>query len=171
MAVESLEQGIYTSQSDVWSFGVLLWEIETGGNAPYAGMAVSELLVKLKAGHRLEKPRYCTDWLYTVMLRCWNANPKTRPTFEELCDELNRMHKQETNYLAQTTIKENQPISTPPRKMYHQLNSLLLIARLSRLRTNRTKRSSLTLVPEATQRERKTSGGGLVAREKTSCAL
>jgi len=100
MAVECLEQGIYTSQSDVWSFGVLLWEIETGGCAPYAGMVLNELLTKLKAGHRLEKPRYCTDWLYAIMLRCWNANPKTRPTFEELSDELHRMLRQETDYLA-----------------------------------------------------------------------
>jgi len=115
MAVESLEQGIYTSQSDVWSFGVLLWEIETGGCAPYAGMVVSELLAKLKAGSRLEKPRYCSDWLYTVMLRCWNADPKKRPTFEELSDELHRMYKQETDYLAPEDFRlepayENTPL-------------------------------------------------------------
>lgn len=105
MAVESLEQGIYTSQSDIWSFGVLLWEIETGGCAPYAGMVFSELLEKLKAGSRLEKPRYCSDSLYGVMLRCWNANPKTRPTFEELSEELHRMHRQETDYLIAEDFK------------------------------------------------------------------
>ncbi|XP_068677118.1 tyrosine-protein kinase receptor Tie-1-like [Montipora foliosa] len=100
-----IEQGIYTSQSDVWSFGVLLWEIETGGCAPYAGMVVSELVEKLKAGSRLEKPRYCSDWLYGVMLRCWNANPKTRPTFEELSEELHRMHRQQTDYLIPEDFK------------------------------------------------------------------
>lgn len=105
MAVESLEQGIYTSQSDIWSFGVLLWEIETGGCAPYAGMVFSELLEKLKAGSRLEKPRYCSDSLYGVMLRCWNANPKTRPTFEELSEELHRMHRQPTDYLIAEDFK------------------------------------------------------------------
>ncbi|KAL9950782.1 hypothetical protein ACROYT_G043342 [Oculina patagonica] len=106
MAVESLDRGMYTSQSDVWSFGVLLWEIETGGCAPYAGMVMIELLDKLKAGHRLDKPRYCTDWLYAVMLRCWNANPKLRPTFEELSDELHRMLRQETDYLTPEDFKE-----------------------------------------------------------------
>ncbi|XP_068676392.1 uncharacterized protein [Montipora foliosa] len=113
MAVESLEQGVYTSQSDVWSFGVLLWEIETGGCAPYAGMVIKELLEKLKVGSRLEKPRYCSDSLYGVMLRCWNADPKTRPTFEELSEELHRMHRQETDYLiAEDFIIEPDNVNT-----------------------------------------------------------
>ncbi|PFX22514.1 Fibroblast growth factor receptor 1 [Stylophora pistillata] len=107
MAIESLEQGLYTSQSDVWSFGVLLWEIETGGCAPYAGIASGELLPKLKAGHRLEKPRYCTDWLYAMMLRCWNANPKARPGFGDLSDELHRILQQESEYLTPEDYRED----------------------------------------------------------------
>lgn len=114
MALESLEQGVYTSQSDVWSFGVLLWEIETGGLAPYAGMVVSELLNKLKEGSRLEKPRYCSDVLYSVMCRCWNANPKKRPTFDELSDELHGMHRQAIEYLGPEDFRlEPNYVNTP----------------------------------------------------------
>jgi len=100
LAVESLEQRLYTSQSDVWSFGVLLWEIETGGCTPYAGISAGELLPHLKAGNRLAKPDYCSTELYSVMLRCWNANPKKRPTFEELSDELYQMCTKVTEYLV-----------------------------------------------------------------------
>ncbi|KAK2556683.1 Angiopoietin-1 receptor [Acropora cervicornis] len=85
MAMESLEQGIYTSRSDVWSFGVLLWEIETGGCAPYAGMVVSEL--------------------YAVMLRCWKANPQERTTFDEMSEELHQMYQQTTDYLGPQEFK------------------------------------------------------------------
>ncbi|XP_044169164.1 uncharacterized protein LOC122953369 isoform X1 [Acropora millepora] len=105
MAMESLEQGIYTSRSDVWSFGVLLWEIETGGCAPYAGMVVSELMEKLKSGSRLDKPRYCTDSLYAVMLRCWKANPQERTTFDEMSEELHQMYQQTTEYLGPEEFK------------------------------------------------------------------
>lgn len=105
MAMESLDQGIYTSRSDVWSFGVLLWEIETGGCAPYAGMVLSELLEKLKSGSRLDKPRYCTDSLYDVMLHCWKANPQERTTFDEMSEQLHQMYQQTTDYLRPEEFK------------------------------------------------------------------
>ncbi|KAL9955848.1 hypothetical protein ACROYT_G037235 [Oculina patagonica] len=84
MPVEAL-RGRFTTMSDVWSFGVLLWEIVTLGKLPYKGVnGLVELYSKLKEGVRLEKPLHCSEELYCVMTRCWQNCPEERPTFKEL---------------------------------------------------------------------------------------
>uniref|UniRef100_A0A667ZMU4 Fibroblast growth factor receptor n=1 Tax=Myripristis murdjan TaxID=586833 RepID=A0A667ZMU4_9TELE len=90
MAPEALFDRIYTHQSDVWSFGVLLWEIFTLGGSPYPGVPVEELFKLLKEGHRMERPSACTQELYVLMRDCWHAVPSRRPTFQQLVDDLNR---------------------------------------------------------------------------------
>ncbi|XP_020631998.1 angiopoietin-1 receptor-like [Orbicella faveolata] len=84
MAIESLQTYIFTIESDVWSYGVLLWEIESGGLKPYAGLSTQELIAELKKGYRLEKPDGCSEEMYQVMRSCWNPNPSARPTFDQL---------------------------------------------------------------------------------------
>lgn len=84
MAIESLETYTFTMESDVWAYGVLLWEIESGGLKPYAGLGAVDLIEQLKKGYRMEKPNGCSDEMYQVMTDCWNANPSLRPTFDEL---------------------------------------------------------------------------------------
>lgn len=84
MAIESLETYTFTMESDVWAYGVLLWEIESGGLKPYAGLSAVDLIEQLKKGYRMEKPNGCSDKMYQVMRDCWNANPNMRPTFDEL---------------------------------------------------------------------------------------
>lgn len=91
MAPEALFDRIYTHQSDVWSFGVLLWEIFTLGGSPYPGVPVEELFKLLKEGHRMEKPSACTQEMYQMMRDCWHAVPVHRPTFQQLVDKLDRM--------------------------------------------------------------------------------
>ncbi|KAK1883902.1 Fibroblast growth factor receptor 1-A [Dissostichus eleginoides] len=90
MAPEALFDRIYTHQSDVWSFGVLLWEIFTLGGSPYPGVPVEELFKLLKEGHRMEKPSACPHELYRMMRDCWHAVPARRPTFSQLVDDLDR---------------------------------------------------------------------------------
>ncbi|XP_008421381.1 fibroblast growth factor receptor 1b isoform X2 [Poecilia reticulata] len=90
MAPEALFDRIYTHQSDVWSFGVLLWEIFTLGGSPYPGVPVEELFKLLKEGHRMEKPSACTQELYLMMRECWHAVPAQRPTFQQLVEDLDR---------------------------------------------------------------------------------
>ncbi|XP_028516275.1 tyrosine-protein kinase receptor Tie-1, partial [Exaiptasia diaphana] len=75
MAVESLESMEFTTQSDVWSFAVLIWEIETAGTTPYPGLMGRELFQDLVAGHRLEQPPSCPDELYELMSKCWSRDP------------------------------------------------------------------------------------------------
>ncbi|KAM4051318.1 fibroblast growth factor receptor 3 isoform 1-T1 [Anomaloglossus baeobatrachus] len=90
MAPEALFDRVYTHQSDVWSFGVLLWEIFTLGGSPYPGIPVEELFKLLKEGHRMDKPANCTHELYMIMRECWHAVPSQRPTFKQLVEDLDR---------------------------------------------------------------------------------
>ncbi|XP_069051408.1 fibroblast growth factor receptor 4 [Lepisosteus oculatus] len=91
MAPEALFDRVYTHQSDVWSFGVLMWEIFTLGGSPYPGIPVEELFKLLKEGHRMDKPSNCTHELYMLMRECWHAVPTQRPTFKQLVQDLDRI--------------------------------------------------------------------------------
>lgn len=94
LALESLTHQVYTSQSDVWSFGVLLYEICTLGGNPYPLLSTSNLIAKLKSGYRMEQPTSCADELYALMLSCWSAMPIERPTFSCLQARLQEMLEQ-----------------------------------------------------------------------------
>ncbi|XP_064181802.1 tyrosine-protein kinase receptor Tie-1 [Anguilla rostrata] len=87
MSVESLSESIYSVKSDVWSFGVTMWEIASRGRTPYPGVHNHELLDLLESGHRLKQPE-CDPKLYEVMLSCWSRDPARRPGFGELGDTL-----------------------------------------------------------------------------------
>lgn len=63
MAIESLTDHIYTCRSDVWSFGIVLWELVTLGASPYPGLAIGNLYNFLKAGYRMDKPINCSHQL------------------------------------------------------------------------------------------------------------
>ncbi|KAG7465265.1 hypothetical protein MATL_G00174560 [Megalops atlanticus] len=83
MAAESLSESIYTTKSDVWSFGVTMWEIVSRGRTPYPGVHNHELMDLLESGYRLKAPD-CDVRLYEVMHSCWNRDPTRRPGFGEL---------------------------------------------------------------------------------------
>ncbi|KAL9845950.1 tyrosine-protein kinase receptor Tie-1 isoform 3-T3 [Geothlypis trichas] len=91
MAIESLNYSVYTTKSDVWSFGVLLWEIVSLGGTPYCGMTCAELYEKLPQGYRMEKPRNCDDEVYELMRQCWRDRPYERPPFAQISMQLIRM--------------------------------------------------------------------------------
>ncbi|XP_019645247.1 PREDICTED: fibroblast growth factor receptor 2-like [Branchiostoma belcheri] len=91
MAYESLFYNVYTIQSDVWSFGVLLWEIMAMGNLPYEGMKGKRMMDMIKDGGRLKKPSNCPAEIYTLMKSCWETLPEDRPTFPELRSSLIRI--------------------------------------------------------------------------------
>uniref|UniRef100_A0A2A4JQG1 receptor protein-tyrosine kinase n=1 Tax=Heliothis virescens TaxID=7102 RepID=A0A2A4JQG1_HELVI len=91
MALESLTRRIYTTQSDVWSFGVVAWEVASLGGAPYAGVPGARLPRLLRAGYRLPRPAHCSPLLYDIMLSCWRAHPRDRPTFAELHQRLDEL--------------------------------------------------------------------------------
>ncbi|KAM4611958.1 tyrosine-protein kinase Mer isoform 2-T2 [Polymixia lowei] len=88
MAIESLSESLYTAKSDVWSFGVTMWEIVSRGRTPYPGVQNHELLDLLMSGHRLKPPEDCDPKLYKVMESCWHREPTQRPGFRELSERL-----------------------------------------------------------------------------------
>ncbi|KAI5105546.1 hepatocyte growth factor receptor isoform X1 [Silurus meridionalis] len=88
MALESLQTHKFTTKSDVWSFGVLLWELMTRGAPPYSDVNSFDITVFLLQGRRLLQPEFCPDALYNVMVECWHPKPERRPTFSELVSRI-----------------------------------------------------------------------------------
>ncbi|KAM6182374.1 angiopoietin-1 receptor isoform 3-T3 [Erethizon dorsatum] len=105
MAIESLNYSVYTTNSDVWSYGVLLWEIVSLGGTPYCGMTCAELYEKLPQGYRLEKPLNCDDEVYDLMRQCWREKPYERPSFAQILVSLSRMLEERKTYVN-TTLYE-----------------------------------------------------------------
>ncbi|NXQ18276.1 MERTK kinase, partial [Peucedramus taeniatus] len=91
IALESLADRVYTTKSDVWAFGVTMWEIATRGMTPYPGVQNHEIYEYLFHGQRLKKPEDCLDELYEIMSECWRADPATRPTFSQLKIQLEKL--------------------------------------------------------------------------------
>uniref|UniRef100_A0A8C2D0J9 Tyrosine-protein kinase receptor TYRO3 n=1 Tax=Cyprinus carpio TaxID=7962 RepID=A0A8C2D0J9_CYPCA len=88
IALESLADNVYTTQSDVWAFGVTMWEIMTRGQTPYPGVENSEIYEYLIKGERLKQPPDCPADIYEIMHSCWSPVPKCRPSFQHLIDQL-----------------------------------------------------------------------------------
>ncbi|KAL9972277.1 hypothetical protein ACROYT_G018560 [Oculina patagonica] len=121
MALESLFDRLYTEKSDVWSFGICLWEIFTLGGTPYPGIPTEQLLDFLSDGHRMEQPHNCPLDMYTIMRDCWEQNAERRPTFLQLSERIGRileLHASKQTSSAYISLsEENRP--TRPRHDYY----------------------------------------------------
>ncbi|XP_070547705.1 tyrosine kinase receptor Cad96Ca-like [Ptychodera flava] len=95
MALESLTQKEFTFESDVWSFGVVLYEIITQGDTPYMDMKKIELISALKGGRRMKEPDNCGELLYETILSCSKTDPRSRPTFSMLLKTLHDLNNSE----------------------------------------------------------------------------
>ncbi|XP_032356290.1 protein-tyrosine kinase 6b [Etheostoma spectabile] len=83
-APEAISHGKFSNKSDVWSFGVLLYEIITCGGAPYPAFSNQEVYQKVTNGYRMPAPAKCSKSLYNIMLKCWSLEPDDRPDFKTL---------------------------------------------------------------------------------------
>uniref|UniRef100_A0A1A9ZYX9 Tyrosine-protein kinase n=1 Tax=Glossina pallidipes TaxID=7398 RepID=A0A1A9ZYX9_GLOPL len=83
-APEALNFGKYTSLCDVWSYGILMWEIFSRGDTPYSGMSNSRARERIDAGYRMPAPENTPPEMYRLMLKCWSAEPESRPHFDEI---------------------------------------------------------------------------------------
>ena len=84
-APEAALYNSFTIKSDVWSFGIVLWEIITYGRTPYPNLNGRQVIIEAtERGYHMHRPRYCPSKLYNIMLNCWHKKPENRPTFETL---------------------------------------------------------------------------------------
>lgn len=89
MSPESIFECVYTFESDVWSYGILLWEIFSLGNSPYPGMPVDAKFYKLiKEGYRMDAPEFAPSEMYQIMRSCWDADPFNRPPFRKVVERI-----------------------------------------------------------------------------------
>ncbi|XP_061689998.1 macrophage colony-stimulating factor 1 receptor isoform X2 [Syngnathoides biaculeatus] len=91
MAPESIFDCVYTVQSDVWSYGILLWEIFSLGKSPYPSVAVDSRFYKMvKRGYQMCQPDFAPPEIYDIMKMCWNLEPTERPTFSKISQMIQR---------------------------------------------------------------------------------
>uniref|UniRef100_A0A671SQS9 Receptor protein-tyrosine kinase n=1 Tax=Sinocyclocheilus anshuiensis TaxID=1608454 RepID=A0A671SQS9_9TELE len=100
MALESILHRKFTHQSDVWSYGVTVWELMTFGMKPYDQIPAREIPDLLERGERLPQPFNCTEDVYMIMVKCWMIDPESRPRFKELVDEFNVMARDPPRYVV-----------------------------------------------------------------------
>ncbi|MED6234962.1 hypothetical protein ATANTOWER_010237 [Ataeniobius toweri] len=97
MPPESIFYNRYTTESDVWAYGVVLWEIFSHGMQPYYGMSHEEVIYYVRDGHILSCPENCPLELYNLMRLCWSTHPSERPSFSSIHRILERMHQNSMN--------------------------------------------------------------------------
>ncbi|XP_069768740.1 epidermal growth factor receptor isoform X2 [Narcine bancroftii] len=100
MALESILHRTFTHQSDIWSYGVTIWELMTFGSKPYDGIPACEIPNILEKGERLPQPPICTIDVYMIMVKCWMIDAESRPRFRELTSEFSRMARDPSRYLV-----------------------------------------------------------------------
>lgn len=88
MSPESLKDGLFTTNNDVFSYGVVLWEMATLASQPYQGLSNDQVLRYVIDGGVMERPENCPDKLYQLMRRCWEHRPSNRPTFLDIVEHL-----------------------------------------------------------------------------------
>ncbi|XP_041050176.1 tyrosine-protein kinase ABL1 isoform X1 [Carcharodon carcharias] len=93
-APESLAYNKFSIKSDVWAFGVLLWEIATYGMSPYPGIDLSQVYDLLEKDYRMERPEGCPEKVYELMRACWKWNPGDRPSFADIHQAFDTMFQE-----------------------------------------------------------------------------
>ncbi|XP_043082791.1 receptor-type tyrosine-protein kinase FLT3 [Puntigrus tetrazona] len=120
MAPESIFKGVYTMQSDVWAYGILLWEIFSLGVTPYPGISVNDTFYRMiESGYHMEQPYYAEESVYKVMCRCWMLDPVNRPCFsklvafmeKELADLEERLYYNIGGYCHNDITYQNAPVT------------------------------------------------------------
>ncbi|XP_071434349.1 insulin receptor isoform X1 [Pithys albifrons albifrons] len=117
MAPESLKDGVFTTYSDVWSFGVVLWEISSLAEQPYQGLSNEQVLKFVMDGGYLDQPDNCPERLHSLMQMCWQYNPKMRPTFIEIIEMLKEDLHHSFHEVSFFYSEENKPLEAEEYEM------------------------------------------------------
>uniref|UniRef100_A0A8C9WH52 Mast/stem cell growth factor receptor n=1 Tax=Scleropages formosus TaxID=113540 RepID=A0A8C9WH52_SCLFO len=100
MSPESIFECVYTFESDVWSYGILLWEIFSLGSSPYPRMPVDSKFYKMiKEGYRMKEPEFAPSKMYEIMMSCWDADPVKRPSFGKIVDKIEQELSDSTKHI------------------------------------------------------------------------
>jgi serine/threonine protein kinase len=91
MSPESIQNKFFDTETDIWSYGVLVWELFTRGMIPYSNIDNKFLFYNLENGYRLPKPQSCPVSIYAILLKCWSKSPKSRPDFATLSELIERI--------------------------------------------------------------------------------
>uniref|UniRef100_A0A8C5D8C9 Tyrosine-protein kinase receptor n=1 Tax=Gouania willdenowi TaxID=441366 RepID=A0A8C5D8C9_GOUWI len=118
MSPESLKDGVFTTYSDVWSFGVVLWEISTLAEQPYQGLSNEQVLRFVMEGGLLEKPQNCPD-MFELMRMCWQYNPKMRPSFVEIISSLKEELEPSFREVSFFYSSDNKPVDVQLQAQLH----------------------------------------------------
>ena len=116
MPPEALMYGKFTLKSDVWSYGVLMWEVYSYGRQPHTGLSNYEVIDRIKEGRLLECPTHCPPAIFDIMKRCWTRSPAKRATMETIWSRLNQL-----NEFGQPTETERDTGEAPPPEGYLNL--------------------------------------------------
>ncbi|CRL06727.1 CLUMA_CG019430, isoform A [Clunio marinus] len=118
-APEGLAYNKFSTKSDVWAFGVLLWEIATYGMSPYPGIELTDVFHRLESGYRMERPPGCPHEVYDLMRKCWQWSASDRPTFKCIHHDLEHMFQESSiieaveKQLQGQSSASSQPSLTP----------------------------------------------------------
>ncbi|XP_045166086.2 fibroblast growth factor receptor-like [Mercenaria mercenaria] len=107
MSPETLINGKYTTKSDIWSYGVLLWEMVTLGSSPYPGILPDMLISMHKSGYIMPQPPLCPSSIYSIMVECWKHTPDQRPVFKTLVRDLDEIIQKDTKQTYINLSKES----------------------------------------------------------------
>ncbi|XP_065222614.1 focal adhesion kinase 1-like isoform X2 [Planococcus citri] len=110
MSPESINFRRFTTASDVWMFGVCMWEILMLGVKPFQGVKNNDVIGKIENGERLPLPTLCPPRLYSLMSQCWSYEPSKRPTFKEIKEVLNEILLDERHQQQETVRRENRRV-------------------------------------------------------------
>ncbi|CAG9864668.1 unnamed protein product [Phyllotreta striolata] len=100
LALECIQHRIFTHKSDVWAFGVTVWELLTFGERPYDNVPARDVPELLEKGERLPQPEIASIEVYMILIKCWMLDAESRPCFKELEDDFSKMAQDPGRYLA-----------------------------------------------------------------------
>ncbi|XP_035791356.1 tyrosine-protein kinase Abl-like isoform X2 [Anopheles albimanus] len=119
-APEGLAYNKFSTKSDVWAFGVLLWEIATYGMSPYPGIDLTDVFHKLESNYRMERPPGCPLEVYDLMRKCWQWNAQDRPTFKSIHHDLEHMFQESS--ITEAVEKQLQGVGITSTMLTPQMN-------------------------------------------------
>ncbi|XP_025831633.1 focal adhesion kinase 1 isoform X2 [Agrilus planipennis] len=111
MSPESINFRRFTTASDVWMFGVCMWEILMLGVKPFQGIKNNDVIGKIENGERLALPPNCPPRLYSLMSQCWSYEPSKRPSFKEIKEILQEILIEERSAAQETMRRENRRVA------------------------------------------------------------